>query len=164
MPTVERQAPTGLAHRDWHQILRRLPELAVDEIGGEAAHPREGFRLSWPDFACARLEGCKRLLHQLIRGDQAGAALGKRRRHVGLYCRGHELNDLYAGFLQLEPQRLGVGVNSRLGGAVDWRGRQRDEGEPGGYVDHRTLIGSEDVDKQGSHADYAAYVDVHLRR
>ena len=61
---------------DRNQFLRCLPETRVDEIGGEAAHPRECVRLSGPDFEGTRLQRRKGLLYQLICSHQAGATLG----------------------------------------------------------------------------------------
>ena len=46
---------------DRNQLLRRLPELPVDEIGGEAAHERELFGLPWPDLEGARLQATQRI-------------------------------------------------------------------------------------------------------
>ena len=51
---------------DRHELLGRLPELRVDEIGGDPAHPRQGFRLPRPDFEGARLQRRKGLFYQLI--------------------------------------------------------------------------------------------------
>jgi len=73
--------------------------------------------------------------------------------------RWHELNDLNAGLLQLEPQRLGVGVNRRLGGGIDWRGGSGTKASPEDTLITVPLCG-EDVDERGGHADYAAHVDV----
>src|SRR6516164_4544557 len=81
---------------DRHQLLRRLPELPVDEIGSDAAHERELFRLPWPDLECARLKGGKRLPHQLLRSDHSDAnTFGKLCCHVGLHHWWHELDDFY---------------------------------------------------------------------
>ena len=60
-----------LSHRDRHQLLRRLPELPVDETRGEAAHERELLGLPWPNFERTRIEGRKGLLHQLLRRHQS---------------------------------------------------------------------------------------------
>src|SRR4051812_37311307 len=62
---------TRQSHPDRHQLLRRLPELPVDEIGGEAAHERELFGLPRPDLQGARPQGRKGLLHQLFGRDQS---------------------------------------------------------------------------------------------
>src|SRR5437867_8046550 len=156
---------TGLSHCSRHQFLGRLPEMPVDEIGSEAAHQRKYLGLPGPNFEGSRLQGRKGLLHQLVRVNQTEeAALGKVCRKGGLHPRGHELDDLNAAFLQLEPQRLCVGVNRRLGGAVDRRGRQRREGEGGRDVNHRAFVGGENVDKRGGHANHASHIDVHLSR
>ena len=103
------------------------------------------------------------MLHQFIGGDHAAAALSKLCRHVGLHRRRHELDDLHSGFFQLEPQRLGVGVDRSLRSGVDWRRWQRHKGEPGGHVDHCALIAREDVNERGGRSNDTAHVDVHLR-
>ena len=61
---------------DRHELLGSLPELPVDETRGEAAHPRECFRLSRPDFDGTRVQGTEGLLHQFVSGNHAAAALG----------------------------------------------------------------------------------------
>ena len=53
----------ALSHPNRHQLLRRFPELPVDEIGSEAPHQCELFGLPRPDLQGARLEGRKGLLH-----------------------------------------------------------------------------------------------------
>ena len=160
---IENDCLHDLSHHERHQLLRGLPELPVDEAGGEAAHECELFCLPWTDLEDTRLQGRKGLLHQLLRRHQSdAAALGNVCRQVGLHRGRHEFDDLHAGFLQLKSQRLGVGVNRRFRGAVDWRRRQRHEREGRGCVDHGALICPENVDERRSHANYAAYVDIHL--
>ena len=44
-----------LSHSDGHQLLRGLPELTVDEIGGESPHQCEQIGLTRPDLDLARL-------------------------------------------------------------------------------------------------------------
>ena len=51
----KRQLQPTLCH-DRNQLLRRLPELPVDEIGGEAAHEGELFGLPWPDLEGSGLQ------------------------------------------------------------------------------------------------------------
>src|SRR5215472_10596303 len=87
-----------------HQLPRSLPELLVDEIGGDASHQCELIGLTWPDLELARLEPCKGLFDQLIRSYQGDAlAFGKLRGHSGFHRWRHKLDHLYVGFLQLEP-------------------------------------------------------------
>jgi len=57
----------ALSQPDRNQLLRRFPELPVDEIGCQAAHQRELFGLTRADLQCSRLERRKRLLHQFVR-------------------------------------------------------------------------------------------------
>src|SRR5215469_7678595 len=166
VPTVQRRPKASAAnglYPDRNQLLRGFPKLSVDEIGGEAAQERELFGLPWPDLEGTRLQRSKRLLHQLVGSHHSDAALDKLCRHVGLHGGWHQLDDFHASFLQLEPQRLGVGVNRGFGGAVYRSRRQRHEREHRGCIDHGTLVGPEDIDKRRNRANYATYVDIHLR-
>src|SRR5438270_4264637 len=138
-----------LRHSDWNQLLRGFPELPVDEIGCEATHEGKLFGLSRADFQRARLKGCKRLLHQLVGGDHSDAAFGHFCRHVSLHSWRHEFDHIYAGILQLEPQRLSVGVDGCLAGGVDRRGRHWHKGKSGGHVDHGALVSGEEANKRG---------------
>src|SRR2546422_8102362 len=109
-----------LTYPDWHKLLGRLPELPVDEIGGEAAHECELLGLSRPDLEGTRFERRKRLLHQLVRSDEGKAiALGKVCRHVGLYRRGHDLDDLHPRFLPIGTGATGC----KSGSPLWWRNR-----------------------------------------
>lgn len=94
--------------------------MPIYELGCEPAHECELLCLPRLNLQNARLQSRKGLLHQLV-GSYHGdaAALRKIPRHVGLHRRGHQLDNLDAGVLQLETQGLGVRVNRRLGGAVD---------------------------------------------
>ena len=51
-----------------HQVPGSLPELPVDEIGGDASHQCELIGLTRPDLEFARLETREGLFDQLIRG------------------------------------------------------------------------------------------------
>jgi hypothetical protein len=51
-----------LSNPERNQLLRRLPELAVYKIGGEAAQECELVRFARPDLEGTRLQGCKERL------------------------------------------------------------------------------------------------------
>lgn len=59
---IENDCLHDLSDHKRHQLLRGLPELPVDETGGEAAHECEQFCLPWTDLDDTRLEGRKGLL------------------------------------------------------------------------------------------------------
>ena len=64
--------------------------------------------------------------------------------------------------LQLEPQRLRVGMDRGLGRAVDRVRRQGDQRQPRRHVDDRAAIGDHYIHQRGGHADHAPEVDVDL--
>src|SRR6185503_5397291 len=111
-----------LPRSDRNKFLRGLPESPVDEIRCEAPHECEQIGLARPDLKLTRLEACKGLFEQLVRAYQSNAlVLVHHCCEFSLDPWRHEIDHLHAGFLQLEAERLGIGVNRRLAGTVDRR-------------------------------------------
>src|ERR1051325_2802965 len=106
MSTMGSRCLAGIAlHPSGDKLPRCFPESPVDELGSEAAHEGGQFCLPGPHLRGAGLEGRKGLLPQLVgRHQSENIALGNVCRHIGLHRGRHEFDDLYAGFLQLEPQ------------------------------------------------------------
>jgi hypothetical protein len=67
---IEALAPSGASLADidlnWadrHVLFGGLPKLAIDKIGGDAAHERELLGLARMDFKSTRLKGCEGVPH-----------------------------------------------------------------------------------------------------
>ena len=142
-----------------HAALK-LRDLRLDAdaaVGGElrqhrvhrgvGVHEGQQVRLAGANLVLARAQGRDRLFHQLVGGDGADPGFVKVARHVGSNGRRHQFDDLDARIFQLEAERLGVGVHRGLGRAVDRHCRNRDESERGRDVDHRALVGGQNVDQ-----------------